>query len=202
MINVILYHVITEKSHPLFIFRAVHVTAPFADKFWSDILCIYICPCIVPIIIKKSLFSKIFVKPCLRINRRTIVVRRINYLTCSVFGIYGIFSCAAEVSSPPCADIWRINFSVADSPIISGHCAAERLLNALDHNERIRIHLKDSVGAYGSRISPVILICRTVPLGSVSPLLTLAVGLVFQIVADKSIVVFIFIGKPYKRFSP
>ena len=77
VVDVVVDHVITEQFHPLLVFAAVHVTAPFADQQGSDVLIVDVCPCVIPVVVQQGLRGEVLVKPCLVINRRTVVVGRI-----------------------------------------------------------------------------------------------------------------------------
>ena len=159
MVYVVVNHIVTKEFHPLLIFSTVHMTAPFTNKFRSNIFSIDICPCIIPVIVKESLCSEIFVKPSLSVNRRAVIVRRINNLTCTMFRLYGIFSCTSEISAPPCTNIWRIVTSVGHTPVITCHSTAHRLFNTFNKDKCIRVYIKNGISTFCCSISPVVFIC-------------------------------------------
>ena len=75
VVDVVIEHIISKELHPLLILGSVNEAAPLTDKERSYILIVDISPCIVPVIVKESLSSKVLVEPCLRVYGRAVVVR-------------------------------------------------------------------------------------------------------------------------------
>ena len=148
------------------------MTAPFSDKQRSNILIVDISPCVIPVIIKESLSSKILIKPCLIVNRRTVVMRWIYYLAVSAFRseINRIILNASEIAAPPCAvPRWNISGSLPNiRSIISIALFRFRiLLNTLNKNKSIWIYVKYGISAFRRCKRPVIQILWIVPLGNI-----------------------------------
>ena len=80
MIDVILYHVVADKSQPLFVVAAVKESAPLAYEERIHILLNKVSPCVSPVIIKESLLCEVLVEPALIAYFRTVVMRRVDYL--------------------------------------------------------------------------------------------------------------------------
>ena len=82
MVDVVIDHVVTKESHPFEVSRVIHMSAPFADQFRSDIFSIDISPCIVPVVIKQCLCIEqtafrilIEIEPFLSVYGRTVIMR-------------------------------------------------------------------------------------------------------------------------------
>ena len=54
VVDVVLYHIVTEKLHPLLVLALVHMTAPLTDEKRSYILLVDVSPCIAPVVVKES----------------------------------------------------------------------------------------------------------------------------------------------------
>ena len=204
VVDVIFNHVVTEQLHPVLVLAVIHVTAPLTDEQRRNVLLVDICPGIAPVIVQQRLRGEVLVEPCLVVDGRTVVMRRIYDLGVHlrITEIYRMLLDAAEIAAPPCTDIRRIVASVGDTPHIARHRTAHGLLHTLDEDQRIRIDLEDGFRALGRRILPVVLVSGAVPLGSLVTLLTLAVRLILEVVAEHRIIVRIALCEPCQGLDP
>ena len=129
-------------------------------------------------------------------------MRRVDDLAGAVLRLDRILACAAEVAAPPCADIRGVVASVGDAPVVALLRAAERLLNAFDQDQRVRVDIEDCVCALRCSICPVVLVGRAVPLCSVLALLTFAVRLILEVEREQGIVILVLIRKPDECVNP
>ena len=149
-------HVIPQQFHPLLVLAIVHMTAPFANQQRCNIFGIDICPSIIPIIIQQSLFREILIKPSLVINRRAIIVRRINDLACTGIRLNRIFPDTTQIAAPPCRNIRRIGFRIRLPPSIG--ITLHRLFHAFNENQSIRVDIQNRICTFRCCICPVIFI--------------------------------------------
>ena len=182
------------------------MSAPFTNEQRSNIFVVDINPCIIPVIFKKSFSCEVLIEPCLLINRRAVVMRRVNDLLVEsiVSKVNTVVSYTSEVSAPPCTVPWRlVSRSLPDIGSVIGKALFSLgiLFNAFDEDKSIRVYLKDSLAAFSSSLSPVVFVCRTVPLsdirGTYSTIVAaLAVRLILQVIGNDSIVILVLISQP------
>ena len=193
-------HVIPQQFHPLLILAIIHMTAPFANQQRCNIFGIDICPSIIPIIIQQSLFREILIKPSLVINRRTIVMRRIDNLACTGIRLNRIIPNATQIAAPPCRNIRWVSLRIRLPPSIG--ITLHRLFHAFNENQSIRVDIQNRIGTFCCCICPVVFIGRAIPLCSSCTLLTFSVRFIFQVVANQRIIIFVLICQPCQRFNP
>ena len=188
------------------------MTAPFADQQGSDVLIVDVCPCVIPVVVQQGLRGEVLVKPCLVINRRTVVVGRIYDLAVSGTGaeVDRIILDTAEVAAPPCT-IPRglVCRSLPDVRSIIGVAlfCFRILFHTLNKDQSVGVHIQNRVAAFCRRICPVVLVGRIVPLGNifralVSAVAAFAVRFIFQVVADDGIVIAVLFSQPCDRILP
>ena len=168
----LVYHIVTELCEPVNILAcgimfSVNKSAPLTDKKRIHILFNEVCPCTVPVIVKKCLTCEglawiVKVEPFLLPYSRTVVVRRVNYLLVVLTDIYGMILYAAEISSPPCAPYLAglvvVRIVYRRSAPVSALLKLWIALNALYHDEQVRVVVETSHSALLGSILPVVLV--------------------------------------------
>ena len=210
MVDVVVDHVIPQQCHPFFILSAIHMTAPFANQQRCDVFSVDICPSIIPIVIQQRLFREILIKPSLVINRRTIVMRRIDNLACTGIRLNRIIPNATQIAAPPCT-IPRRNIcrSLPDVSGIIGIALFRLwiLFYTLYKNQSIWVDIQDGICTFRCRVCPVVQIGGIIPFCNIcrtscTIIATLSVRFVLQVIANQGIIILIFICQPSDGIFP